>query len=138
MKKQVLSIKQMEHLQRLGIDTHNASMRFIEIPTSTARMGVSNGKDFVLLVNSYVVPDDGINTYTVCDLLSMIPPRLKNKYIFKLYKVGDSFLAEYSYAGCASTLHTTLLSSVVNVLYDMIVWVIENNYLPKKYFRTNL
>ena len=136
MEDQVLSIEQMKHLQELGADTSKASCHwkiygyqetghpenFIE-KNRTLYLGYCSGSTF----NTRCVP-----TFTLLDLIGLIPPRLKEKYVFHIHKVGDHYHLEYSYPGCDATLHTSYSHNLLEAAYDMYVW-----YLTK-YKTSNL
>lgn len=92
--RQVLTMKQMEHLHKLGLDTSNASFQYIEdnngkvlcIPKEIA----SNIKD---IEDGYVICD----AYTLQDVLDMLPEKI-NKDGLSIWRT-NGWAVDYSYFG---------------------------------------
>ena len=126
MKRQVLEIDKMQHLKELGAATSNASFywsyngRRLNIVSATGNLKAFEQRNL------------GIGAFDVQDIIELIPPRLKEKYVFHIHKVGDHYHLEYSYPGCDATLHTSYSRNLLDAAYDMYVW-----YLTK-YKTSNL
>ena len=117
MKRQVLEIDKMQHLNELGVDINKASMCWIREPNSDKYHAVPH--DEFCYEMSCLAP---IATFTLMDIIELIPPRLKEKYVFHIHKVGDHYHLEYSYPGCDATLHTSYSHNLLDAAYDMYVW----------------
>lgn len=136
MSKQVLSIEQMNHLQKLGIDTSNASFVKIEYDEHD---GENRHLISILVEENHYLNDDSIkesvNVYTLQDILEKLPPiidevywltlevmdRRKNEWKIKYARIN----AEYECASFSS-------ESLIDAAYDMLCWLYENDYLPFK------
>lgn len=87
--KQILSIKQMQHLKELGLDTSNASMYWI----SYNGINVSIPSNFHLPTsdNDYVICD----AYTLQDVLDALPrfviDKEGNKYYLQIEMMNTDF-----------------------------------------------
>lgn len=116
MKKQVLEIEKMLSLKELSVDTSNASFywsyngRKLNIVSEHGNLKAFEGRNL------------GIGAFDVQDIIELIPPRLKEKYVFHIHKVGDHYHLEYSYPGCDETLHTSYSVNLLDAAYDMYLW----------------
>lgn len=72
-KKQVLSIEQMQHLKRLGLDTSDATMCWIKTPKGR---DVAFNDDWIDRRESLLDP---IPAYTLQDILAKLPNRIEIK-----------------------------------------------------------
>lgn len=115
MKDEVLSIEQMKRLQELGIN--------IEVDARYLNWGKwVDGPVLSLGVTGLPV----CRAFTLLDLLEMMPPRLKEKYVFHIHKVGDHYHLEYSYPGCDATLHSSYSRNLLDAAYDMYLWYLAD------------
>lgn len=145
MKQIALSFEQMERLERLGLDTSTASCRLeqwganklvdgaVKFLWSELDLCIGYNKDRQECSNYRSYP-----TFTLQDLLDIIPPRLDKRYQFILCKVGDVWIAEYSYGGCEFSLHTSVYGTALEAAFDMLVWVAKSLYLPKKFLKKTI
>lgn len=95
MSKQVLSIEQMNHLQKLGIDTSNASFVKLEYDEHD---GENRHLISILVEENHYLNDDSIkdsvNVYTLQDILDKLPPSINwNPLII----VGNSVMYSAGY-----------------------------------------
>lgn len=95
MSKQVLSIEQMNHLQKLGLDTSNASFVKIEYDEHD---GENRHLISILVEENHYLNDDSIkdsvNVYTLQDILDKLPPSINwNPLII----VGNSVMYSAGY-----------------------------------------
>lgn len=136
MSKQVLSIEQMNHLQKLGIDTSNASFVKIEYDEHD---GENRHLISVLVEENHYLNDDSIkdsvNVYTLQDILENLPPIIDEVYWLTL-EVMDRRKNEWKikYA-CINAEHKCASfssESLIDAAYDMLCWLYENDYLPFK------
>lgn len=132
MKRQVLTIDQMKRLNELGVDTSIASMYWTYPVDPECRTRLTPVGEMGNL-KSWEERGYGIGAFTLQDLLEIIPPRLEKKYMFLLYKVAPDYICEYSYSSCSNTLNTAPVGTVLDTVYEMLIWVVEHNYIQKKY-----
>lgn len=125
MKRQVLEIDKMQRLKELGVATSNASFywsydgRRLNIVSEHGNLKAFEQREL------------GIGAFSAQDIIGLIPPRLKEKYVFHIHKVGDHYHLEYSYPGCDYTLHTSYSDNLLDAAYDMFVWYLTEYKTPK-------
>ena len=85
MSKQCLDVRQMQHLQELGLDTSNASMYWLSY----------NGVSVDIPINFHLSTSDNdyviCNAYTLQDVLDALPKSLeigKSKYEISIYMLS--------------------------------------------------
>lgn len=131
MKKQVLSIKQMEYLNLLGIDTSKASMFY--------DYKYGNELDLVKYPDrlaGYISKGFGIGAFTLQDLLNLLP-NVIDRHVFGFnqdirYSDGDGCYVSYTSLDMPDEhLHVidTTQGGLLSACYDMLIWVIKNNHL---------
>lgn len=125
MKKQVLEIDKMQHLKELDVDTSNASFYW---NYNSRRLNIVSEHGNLKAFEQRKL---GIGAFDVQDIIELIPPRLKEKYVFHIHKVGDHYHLEYSYPGCDATLHTSYSDNLLDAAYDMYNWYLTE-YRPSK------
>lgn len=116
MKIQALEIDKMLRLKELGIDTCNASF-YWSYNGRRLNMVSEHGN-----LKAFEQRGLGIGAFSAQDIIGLMPPRLKGKYVFHIHKVGDHLHMEYSYPGCDYTLHTSYSDNLLDAAYDMFVW----------------
>lgn len=123
MRKLALSIEDMEILKKLGVDTSKASLyyRYPAVPEFKSTITISVVGDYDNL-KAWEEGGHGIGAFDLQDILGILPPRLKSKYILKFYKVGDLYLLEYSHSNSENTLHTTTHKDAIAAAYEMLIW----------------
>lgn len=126
MKRQVLEIDKMQHLKELGVATSNASFYW---SYNGHRLNIVSEHGNL---KAFEQRNLGIGAFDVQDIIELIPPRLKEKYVFHIHKIGDHYHLEYSYPGCDATLHTSYSHNLLDAAYDMYIW-----YLTR-YKKSNL
>lgn len=126
MSKQVLSIEQMNHLQKLGIDTSNASFVKIEYDEHD---GENRHLISILVEENHYLNDDSIkdsvNVYTLQDILDKLPPSINwNPLII----VGNSVMYNAGYGeGYDHPMKIFKEESLLESAYKMLCWIIEQN-----------
>ncbi|WP_330940905.1 hypothetical protein [Bacteroides sp. MSB163] len=131
MSKQVLSIEQMNHLQKLGLDTSNASFVKIEYDEHD---GENRHLISILVEENHYLNDDSIkdsvNVYTLQDILDKLPPSINwNPLII----VGNSVMYSAGYGeGYDHPMKIFKEKSLLESAYNMLCWLYENDYLPFK------
>ena len=136
--KQVLSIEQMKHLQRLGLDTSDASMYWARVSHGSRIDDKSKGVWFLSLQKEFqtcgFMSYEILPTYTLQDILDKLPKRIETEdYEFELYiyyhENGVSvFYDDGDITQLAFFSKPTLLESA----YEMLCWCIENGYIKTK------
>ena len=134
MKNQVLSIEQMRKLKELGVDTSKASMHFLYMPTAESIMsGVYEVDD----EPEVFVSQNGMNhehpTFTLQDIIELLPKSIKVKsYIYNLSidYYANEFIIYYTYDYDPFIQFNN--NSILQAVCNMLIWVIENNYLKTK------
>lgn len=142
MKKQVLSLEQMKHLKKLGLDI-KANMRWY-------RFCYNNGKEVVydeweLALNkedpwkNIHFPWRGyiefIFTFTIQDILDLLPGTINNNddeywLEFGLSEPDKSvWYIQYKSVETISVLKYVLSNTSIDAAYEMLCWCIENGYV---------
>lgn len=122
--KQVLSIEQMKHLQELGLDTSDASMR-IEWRESDENKKVAVSLDADTYYDYYY------ETYTLQDILDKLPESIQiyDLYIFK--KVGLWWL-KYVDVTNNGTVRLEKMPRLIDAAYYMLCRCIQKGYVKTK------
>lgn len=136
--KQVLSIEQMQHLDKLGVDTSKASMIWRLLP-ECFRIPEEH---YVAVRDSSGKKDDkNIPTFTLQDMLDIMPKQLKIKV--EIYRTPVDCLLmidvanncvyyeyfiweEYNFAKHFDG------DNLISSTYKMLCWLAENDYLNNK------
>lgn len=131
MSKQVLSIKQMQRLQELGVDTSKASMCWCTF----------NGDTTLALHDEYCYESSSLHpipTFTLQDILDILPKKIYRNgctwfsylYIdFENDRIAYGNTDRYSF----EVYHEEMVSyEWIDAAYDMLVWVIEKGFLGKE------
>lgn len=125
--KQVLSVKQMIHLQELGLSTSDGSMCFEWNESDADKMVVTS-------------PDADTNydyyheTYTLQDILDKLPTLIIISSDFYKICIESScgYWDIYYYKSDATELISKKSENIIDVAYDMLCWCIENGYVEKE------
>lgn len=133
MKNQVLSIEQMQKLKELGVDTSKAGMHFLYMPTAKSIMsGVYEVDD----EPEVFVSQNGMNhehpTFTLQDVIELLPMRLESSYGYidlTIQPNMDSSVYVFSYEREDAIICWFFNENILDAAYNMLIWVIENNYL---------
>jgi hypothetical protein len=128
MKEQVLSIKQMEHLKELGVDTSKESCFWY-----------FDDKEDYLFWGQCTTPS-GVPTLTLQDMLEMIPGSIESDnilYHFELLKLGSCYSMGYKCIiyeknGDNNRIEYLILVWDKNSLtcaYEILCWLAENKHI---------
>lgn len=129
MSKQVLSIEQMKQLQKLGLDTRNASMCHIiddssniiyNIPTDT----IKHKK----VINFFI--KKVIHVYTIQDILDMLPEEIEKddkNYCLNVFRNYKTYFVSYHWGN--NILISFEDELFINAAYKLLCWCIENGYV---------
>lgn len=131
MKNQVLSVEQMKHLQKLGVDTSKAKMSWYAIyETLPNWYNELNIRDDVFDKNYPSVP-----TFTLQDILEMIPKTILFKeevYHFEMLKGNERYTIGYSRVNDDNDLESYIVITESNILtcaYETLCWLVRNKYI---------
>lgn len=137
MNEQVLSIEQMKHLKELGVDTSNASMKFISIHPSCdydeddCQSFVPVGVDFYAKMYN-----EGGKTFTLQDMIDLMPPNIGD-YTLNWY-ISD-MIFRYDKIDCCDRFEVledlsfsfNVNVTILDVAYAMLCKLAESGYLNK-------
>lgn len=123
MEKQVLSIKQMRHLQKLGVDTSMAKIAwYATYETEPNWYNELRIRDDVFDKNYPSVP-----TFTLQDMLEMMPKAILidgNKHLLMICLLHKKWVVGYDGVNCF-----VARKNLIYALYNRVCWLAENNYL---------
>ena len=132
----VLSVNQMQKLKELGIDTSKASIR-------VGQMIFTHGDPWYEKEEYDVYLFDHEDNYTNCfvekyrtftsqDIIELLPREVTDyaDYHLLISKQRDSY--SVSYENTDSFLVSFCRVELLDCLYEMLLWVIDNDYLEKK------
>ena len=127
MKKQALSIEQMNHLRKLGLDTRDASFCW------SVRTGLPN---LLLPYNDEVFERCAVTrtmpAYTLQDLLDKLPELIDMEdYVYWLYidmSIGNMYYERYD-CELLKVVRANNGKSLLDAAYELLVWCIEEGYV---------
>lgn len=128
MKNQVLSIEQMRHLQKLGVDTSKASCCWCSAYDIEQFVMPIEDKDFF---NSDKL------TFTLQDMLEMIPKSIEDWFMDsgmrKQIASFEMYIRDNSWHICYTIYDDEVYSNddddLLNCTYETLCWLAENGYL---------
>ena len=122
MKNQVLSIKQMQELKELGIDTSKASMCWLETfytdRTKKFEPEVCNENQ---RFDEWCLP-----AFTLQDILEMLPDIIVNHEVY--IPVIQKNFCKYVHND-NSILHLEVANNTIEAAFNMLKWCKQNNYI---------
>lgn len=124
MDKQCLDVQQMQHLQKLGLDTSNASMYWI----SYNGVSVSIPSNFHLPTsdNDYVICD----AYTLKDVLDALPEYIYDSIEQYLLEINMFYkYIRYSRFNDVLTKRNFDRTPIIDAAYELLVWCVENKFV---------
>ena len=127
MKKQALSIEQMNHLRKLGLDTRDASFCW------SVRTGLPN---LLIPYNDEVFERCAVTmtmpAYTLQDLLDKLPELIDMEdYVYWLYidmSIGNMYYERYD-CELLKVVRANNGKSLLDTAYEMLVWCIEEGHV---------
>ena len=131
MKKQALSIEQMNHLRKLGLDTSDASLCWTQDPNGEIySLGIH---DEFCYESSYMNP---VPAYTLQDILDKLPEEInveRRRYWLCIDMADERmfyFTDDFQMLG-ASLWNTYFRDgkTLLDAAYEMLVWCIEKGYV---------
>lgn len=133
--KQVLSIEQMKHLHKLGLDTGDASMHWQYLPTADA---IINGTDETEKEPTLFVSQPNMKheypAYTLQDILDKLPTLIiiSSDFYKICIELSCGYWDIYYYKSDATELISKKSENIIDVAYDMLCWCIEKGYIKTK------
>lgn len=124
--KQVLSVGQIKHLQKIGIELRNTSMllwypQILDgIPNSVWNLSVWS--------ESLFSEDNVYPAYTLQDILDKLPCFIGNQ-VLTIQKLADSYTCLYMEPYSRSIIKITESKELIDAAYEMLCWCIENGYV---------
>lgn len=119
--KQVLSVEQMKHLQKIGIELRNTSM-LLWYPQILD--GIPNSVwDLSVWSESLFSEDNVYPAYTLQDILDKLPCFIGNQ-VLTIQKLADSYTCLYM-----ESYKITESKELIDAAYEMLCWCIENGYV---------
>lgn len=124
--KQVLSVGQIKHLQKIGIELRNTSM-LLWYPQILD--GIPNSVwDLSVWSESLFSEDNVYPAYTLQDILDKLPCFIGNQ-VLTIQKLADSYTCLYMEPYSRSMIKITESKELIDAAYDMLCWCIENGYV---------
>lgn len=127
MKNQVLSVNQMQHLKKLGIDRRQASMCRVTDKKGKTRLVVHNLQCYDNKKYVRVIP-----AFTAQDILDLLPIKITKDdgskfYLNVIFPNDDAW--EITYSRLGSILESFFHKNLLTVAYKMLCWCAENGYI---------
>ena len=123
----VLSLEQMNQLKELGVDV---------TPKAECIMYSSVGGDDYKLMYGQSVCEDDMKAFNLQDVIELLPKIIHVDHIecyLVILQAVDGFFVQYSEKDC---LEDDIIwfynDNILDAAYEMLIWVIENNYLKTK------
>lgn len=124
--KQVLSVGQIKHLQKIGIELRNTSM-LLWYPQILD--GIPNSVwDLSVWSESLFSEDNVYPAYTLQDILDKLPCFIGNQ-VLTIQKLADSYTCLYMEPYSRSIIKITESKELIDAAYEMLCWCIENGYV---------
>jgi hypothetical protein len=124
--KQVLSVGQIKHLQKIGIELRNTSM-LLWYPQILD--GIPNSVwDLSVWSESLFSEDNVYPAYTLQDILDKLPCFI-GKEVLTIQKLADSYTCLYMEPYSRSIIKITESKELIDATYEMLCWCIENGYV---------
>ena len=132
----LLSVNQMQKLKELGIDTSKASIRVGQMIFTQSDPWYGKEEHDVYLfdhedndTNCFV---EEYRTFTSHDIIELLPREVTDYVDYQLLidKQRDSY--SVSYENTNFFLVSFCRVELLDCLYEMLLWVIDNDYLEKK------
>ena len=122
----VLSIEQMTKLKELGVDVEPNGLDFMysEVVPVECR-----------LMYAESVCEDDMKAFTLQDVIELLPMKLESSYgdiNLTIQPNMDSSVYVFSYEREDAIICWFYSENILDAAYQMLIWVIENNYLKTK------
>ena len=129
MTKQVLSIEQMHHLQKLGINTSNASAGWYKPDMDTEYFHVFSNA--MPSQGELIGNEDCIPAYTLQDVLDLLPKHIGGEYSYNLCITPESIsYTEFIAGEMNEIVHEVPIGcNLIDSACAMLCWCIKNGYV---------
>lgn len=126
-KKQVLSVEQMQHLKHLGLDTSDATMCWIKTPKGRE---VAFNEDWTGRRESFLEP---IPAYTLQDLLYKLPFKIETYWLDfgpnSPDKEDVEWYMKYDQIDPGRYLKYLTSINLIDAAYEMLCWCVEKGHI---------
>ena len=126
MKSQVLSIKQMQELVNLGIDTFKASMCWIGYADGNDVYPYNSTFKDIFESHKETIPSVLTPTFTLQDILEMLPDIIVNHEVY--IPVIQKNFCKYVHND-NPILHLEVANNTIEAAFNMLKWCKQNNYI---------
>lgn len=133
MSKQVLSIGQMQHLEKLGVDTSKASGAQTDVWVSSDLDEFQKAEDVLVFTESesdYFEFENPIKKFTLQDILDLLPKVItKNEhcYYFEMCRNENKYYVTYYWLDNPLVEYEN--EEFIDAAYKMLCWCIVNGYI---------
>ena len=136
MNKQCLDIKQMQHLQELGLKLKETLLYWARC-VDNSPCAATHYEEWALIKGNNTPPTVGftswqfIPAYTLQDILDLLPYKTVASYLHigrKSFSGDILFYVEYSNFGGYAVSHFRS-ESLIEAAYEMLCWCIENKFV---------
>lgn len=136
MKRQVLSIEQIQHLKELGVDTSKANLFWARRSHGTRINDDSKGEWFVSLQKVFMTCGfalyETIPTFTLQDIIELLPKvveyNFEKCYFSMKYDEYEDMYA-FLYSNGNNYIKYICEYEIMDAAYQMLCWCAENGYL---------
>ena len=135
MKNQVLSVGQIQHLKKLGVNTSKASIYWVRRSHGSRINDSSKGNWFLSLQKEFMgvgfTAHEVIPTFTLQDIIDILPGSIDNNVLtIRKHVNGVSISYEDTYT--RSILSIFEKEDIIEAAYEMLVWCVKNGYVKNK------
>ena len=123
--KQILSIEQMQHLQKMGLKLKETMMYWTN--------NHKEKQDWYMTRNPVgrLFADECLPAYTLQDVLDALPKSLeigKSKYEISIYMIGGKWAVDY-YSEKDADIQSGECENLIDAVYSRLCWAIENKFV---------
>ena len=133
----VLSIEQMNQLKELGVDTSKASLHYVYLPTARSIFNETDeleSEPTLFACNPDML--EGYPTFALQDVIELLPATLPSSILASelvITKKKISYIdSELFDPPQIDYTEDIVNDNILDAAYNMLIWVIENNYLKTK------
>lgn len=124
--KQILSIEQMQHLQKMGLELdYDTLYRYVKFEDTDWLLKPFSDLN-IIGINCRYIP-----AYTLQDVLDALPKSLeigKSKYEISIYMIGGKWAVDY-YSEKDADIQSGECENLIDAVYSRLCWCIENGYV---------
>ena len=128
MNDQVLTIEQMLKLQELGVNISKGNLLWCYPPNDSEKAELSLNTDvkaLKVLEEYFGKTSDHLHTFTVMDLINLLPEEIDNNYMLSINIHGGTVsYFKYDYDDIIVR-HQTCADRIIDALYEMVLLLIK-------------